>query len=565
MKLLRRSRSKKSAKAGQNDAAANEKDISFETNAAIYEVPPPSPTKQESKAKRKKFGLFSKSKSKGDKSSSAPSTPQRNTSNDDHHETSTPATVKETDHHDDNHDDHVVSVIPVGQASDRAVSVIPASPSRRTTPSAVPKTEDELRQTLSWARSLLVELDTAEAADGSGEGTELILPSPHYEGVEAEDEPQPAFQNDATEEDDDDNREPSAEDDGDGTPEGNHPPKSTAGGDELNTSAENEIEIENDAVLEPKKSKDETDPQNFSMVVEEEDRAEDDPPPTQTTTFARTTVIKIMTAAFRCTAEDAENCAALPDTIGGVLPTSCQPIQNAIVGGHTTDLETVFDERSGSEFLHGMQNVGYTLIYHELVGEDSWEGRTVNLIFRPGMCSAATIVQPAIEWNTMVGGKSNSTTTKSMKLLTIDAISTSKARGGIDGSTTKPASLPLPTTHHKTNNDGDACFGDDVIGIDLCGPMLGLGGSSKDEFDCFFTITSQKGEINLFEALNSEDCLRIVAGIRYNAQRLSHLLIGGDAKPLLSDFYDNSGEPEESRLSPNEVMTRLTHSFLDGL
>jgi len=192
------------------------------------------------------------------------------------------------------------------------------------------------------------------------------------------------------------------------------------------------------------------------------------------------------------------------------------------------------------------------------VDEDSWVGRTINLVFRPGVCSSEKIVDPVIEWNTMVGGKSNFIETKTMRLLDIDAIATSIAHeGGDNQSPIKPSALPIPAKP-PTNPKNDAS-------ISMCSLNFPPVNGVEDEFDCFFTITSQDGEIHLFEALNTEDCHHIVAGIRYSAQRLSHVLIEGDATSLLSDFYDNAREPEESKLPQSEVINKLSNAFLDGL
>ena len=194
-----------------------------------------------------------------------------------------------------------------------------------------------------------------------------------------------------------------------------------------------------------------------------------------------------------------------------------------------------------------MLNVGYTLIYHKSIDDENWIGRTVNLIYRPGICSTRTIIQPVIEWKTMTGGTSTVVETRTMKLLNIDAISTSNARGD----------ERQPTL---TSNDGSL-----NATTNWCNSTLAPGGMGdlEDEFDSFFTITSQDGEIHLFEALTTEDAQRIVAGIRCNAYRLSNLLIEGDSNALMTDFYDNTGEPTETRLSAPEAMNRLSHAFLD--
>jgi len=128
----------------------------------------------------------------------------------------------------------------------------------------------------------------------------------------------------------------------------------------------------------------------------------------------------------------------------------------------------------------------------------------------------------------------------------------------------RPTKYIKQETKSKVKNTGS---GGDTATLDWCNSTLALGemGDSDDEFNCFFTITSQDGDIHLFEALNSEDAQRIVAGIRCNAYRLSNSLIEGNTNALMTDFYDNSNEPPETQLSAPEVMNRLSHVFLDGL
>jgi hypothetical protein len=217
-----------------------------------------------------------------------------------------------------------------------------------------------------------------------------------------------------------------------------------------------------------------------------------------------------------------------------------------------------------------MLNVGYTLIYHTSIDDEYWVGRTVNLIYRPGICSTRTITQPVIEWKTMIGGKSTVVETRTMKLLNIDAISTSNASGAEKRSTpTSNDESPNPSSGNVIKWGGGGGGGGTTsdTATNWCSSTLALGemGDLEDEFDCFFTITSQDGEIHLFEALNTEDAQRIVAGIRCNAYRLSNLLIEGNSNALMNDFYDNTGEPTETRLSAPEAMNRLSHAFLDDL
>lgn len=212
-----------------------------------------------------------------------------------------------------------------------------------------------------------------------------------------------------------------------------------------------------------------------------------------------------------------------------------------------------------------MLNVGYTLIYHKSIDDENWVGRTVNLIYRPGICSTRTIIQPVIEWKTMTGGISTVVETRTMKLLNIDAISTSNARGDERQPTLTSNDGSLnPSSGNVYAWGGDSGTTRDAT-TNWCNSTLAPGGMGdlEDEIDSFFTITSQDGEIHLFEALTTEDAQRIVAGIRCNAYRLSNLLIEGNSNALMTDFYDNTGEPTETRLSAPEAMNRLSHAFLD--
>lgn len=573
---------KKSAKAGKN--AMNETVATDEAVQGVLREPSTEKEEPSKAAKKKKFGLFSKSKRKN------ASTPQKNatttTNNNNKNTMLTPDTLIEVGNDDSYGDydvhnlssDHVVSIVPVGRQ---------ASP-----PGKLPvRTEEELHETLTWARSLLAELDMADADAGSdeeAEGTELILPSPKYEvgndeSVDEKDKvkdtvvkDEPAIEkktvetekNEKTESEgqtETDEKKPAEEEDNEDTTGGDSQ-KPTPKEDENNMEEKDavvvDVEEKEDAVVvvvneekkdavvvvvNEEKKDEEVDPRN-SSVVEDVQGDQQQQPQNSATKVA----VKILTAAFSCTGEDANNCA---DNIGTTLYKNAMGRRRDSI-----DLDEMFDERTGSEFLHGMLNVGYTLVYHIAVDEDSWVGRTVNLVFRPGVCNSKTIVEPVIEWNTMVGGKSNFVETKTLNLLNIDAVATSNAHEAGDDKDHKssilPASFPVPSKP-PTNAKND-------VSIGMCSlsfpPRAG-----EDEFDCFFTVTSQDGEIHLFEALNSEDCLHVVAGIRYSAQRLSRLLVEGDVNALLSDFYDNSREPAESCLPPNEVMNRLSNAFLDGL
>jgi len=506
---------------------------------------------------KKKFSLF-KSKSSKNSSLRHRSSDSKGNSNENEATTiiTTPSTVRcefEDEHQQQKQGDsgskgsssgsaeYTISVISVGEIENQ-FSTTKTSSNTETT--IEKKEEGELQDVSSCARNLFQQLDMAEVDpyDETAEGTELVLPRTIY-GI---------IGNDI---------------------------ETTSGGDDDNE--ERMDDDEND------------DPRNRSILKDEEEEEEEDDEieegneSAQTTDFSSssnnnnnsdkkttTTTSNILSAAFTCTQEDAENCATLPENIVGIIPTACQPIINkhtSLYKQNKRDDENIkinnglrnnnndyylndnsFNEKFASEFLHGMLNVGYTLIYHKSMDDENWVGRTVNLIFRPGICSRRTIIQPVIEWKTMIGGKSKCVENRTLTLLNIDAISTGNSRGNEK----RPAS-----PENNTRSGGDTAT------TNWCNSTLALGemGDSDDEFNCFFTITSQDGDIHLFEALNSEDAQRIVAGIRCNAYRLSNSLIEGNTNALMTDFYNNSNEPPETQLSAPEVMNRLSHAFLDGL
>jgi hypothetical protein len=189
-------------------------------------------------------------------------------------------------------------------------------------------------------------------------------------------------------------------------------------------------------------------------------------------------------------------------------------------------------------------NVGFTLVYHKPVDEECWLGRTVNMFFKPGLCTSEKMVQPRLEWSTMGGGKMETVETKEITLLGVDSVSISKIREN-------------PVGSFDNRDDGVATLKDldKWCRADAC---------SNEELDCFFTITSEEGEVHLFESLSSEESNRIVAGIKNVAARYCSQLIAGDSNSV-ADFFENSQEPVETQLSMDEAMLRVSNAFFDKL
>ena len=145
------------------------------------------------------------------------------------------------------------------------------------------------------------------------------------------------------------------------------------------------------------------------------------------------------------------------------------------------------------------------------------------MLLRPGICNAIQVVQPKLEWSTLGGGLALHVETHSIGLLDIHSLSTS---GGVI---------------EETRDDDE---------------------SDTEMMNCFFTMTSNTGDVYVFETTTPAEAERMVQGIKNIAARLTAELISGDSNALL-DFYNNTGEADAIRFSPDEAMLRLSNAFFD--
>lgn len=192
-------------------------------------------------------------------------------------------------------------------------------------------------------------------------------------------------------------------------------------------------------------------------------------------------------------------------------------------------------------FLQELLNVGYALVHHEqLIADDNddddndedegdWVGRSVTLIMRPGICNAIQVNAPCLEWSTLGGGLQTSIETKAVSLLDIYSIKPSNIEDALEEEV-------------EEDNNGDA----------------------QEELQSFFTLTTKQGKVYVMEAITADEAQRIVAGVKNLTSRISKQIIAGDAT-VLSDFFDNSQEPHEIRLSLEEAMVRLSNSLMEDL
>ena len=169
---------------------------------------------------------------------------------------------------------------------------------------------------------------------------------------------------------------------------------------------------------------------------------------------------------------------------------------------------------------------GFALVYHQpslTIEEEKadWQGRSVTMNFKAGICNALEIFQPEIEWSTMGGGKGE-------KILT--------------------RSVPLLDIHSMT-----------VSSIDDLRDNLEAGES--EDVQCFFTMTTKSGDIHVFEAMNIDESKRLVLGIKNICGRYSNLIVAGDPRVFV-EFFDNSSGPQEIRLPFERAVVQVSHAFL---
>eukprot|EP00529_Nitzschia_sp_RCC80_P016286 CAMPEP_0113488634 /NCGR_PEP_ID=MMETSP0014_2-20120614/26118_1 /TAXON_ID=2857 /ORGANISM="Nitzschia sp." /LENGTH=670 /DNA_ID=CAMNT_0000382353 /DNA_START=195 /DNA_END=2207 /DNA_ORIENTATION=- /assembly_acc=CAM_ASM_000159 len=259
--------------------------------------------------------------------------------------------------------------------------------------------------------------------------------------------------------------------------------------------------------------------------------------------------VNMSSAAVAATTASSNPCQPLcgpctdNDDVDGIVNKSIAVDTSDIV---ENDEYVYFNDNFAMKFLDTVLNVGFTLVYHQAIDNDeSWVGRTVTMALRPGVCTATSLQHPYIEWTSMGGGKVQTIETVSIGLFDINTVAVSSLNVGGSGE------------------------GDETGVAANC---------SDEELDCFFTITSRDGEVHLFEALSPTESQIIVNGIRNIVARLSTLLVAGDLA-VVTEYYDTSSffggndfientsaaanGTKQSVLSTDEIMLRLSHSFLE--
>jgi hypothetical protein len=213
------------------------------------------------------------------------------------------------------------------------------------------------------------------------------------------------------------------------------------------------------------------------------------------------------------------------------------------------------DETSALRFLRRITNNGFVLLYLQPPEDlsdpdensssiDDWKGRTVTIMIQKGHLSTNTTRgyvdqhqnehtaqnrSPKLEWTTVTGGIITEATTTSIDLLNIQSIS--------------------------TNDDDDIGDEDDL---------------------CFFTITSEDGDIHVFETATVEERDRIVNGLKTLIARWSYHVIAGEVTATSELFETSSSSNPERNVNqsdddlpslpnPHLTMNCVAHMMLDSV
>lgn len=186
-----------------------------------------------------------------------------------------------------------------------------------------------------------------------------------------------------------------------------------------------------------------------------------------------------------------------------------------------------FDEGTTLKFIRRITNSGFVLLFLQPLTEGSldsedWNGRTVTMILSKGqVIPSSDLIGPKLEWSTVRGGQAMDVATTSVDLLDIVSI--------------------------EMDEDED------------------------DEESCLFNITTNAGDVHIFEATSVEERDRIVNGLKTVIARWSYHLVTGDTTAT-SELYNlsvvnrrrSTQEELPSLPNPSLAMNRVAHQLLEA-
>lgn len=209
--------------------------------------------------------------------------------------------------------------------------------------------------------------------------------------------------------------------------------------------------------------------------------------------------------------------------------------------------EPFYDEAFTLRFIRRMTTKGAALLYLQAPHttgnkSDDWKGRTVAMLIEKGSTGEAHAsnvteepIQPRLAWTTVAGGQTFEVSTTSIGLLSILNVTTD--------------------SNQDSGSEEDKREG------------------SEDSDLCFFTITTNEGDVYVFEANSPQERDSLVNGIKNVLARLAYHLIVGNEVGTAELYHDASNDdtidnPTMSGslpvvLNPRQTMDRVTHVLLD--
>ena len=203
----------------------------------------------------------------------------------------------------------------------------------------------------------------------------------------------------------------------------------------------------------------------------------------------------------------------------------CVKIHTAIIIVHIT---SSFNHETTQEGA----TIGFPLLLHvppeTPSDEEFWTGMSVSMYIRFGSHHGSQLKVPRLEWTTAGGGSRSGqnkvSQTTSVSLVEILAI--------------------VDTVDEEVDLDAIAMEEEDL---------------------CFFSITTNNGDVHMFEAVTWEERDRIVCGLKNVVARLSFCLVAGDEAVADEFFQQALADQGELPLLKTKAqhMNDLTHVFLD--
>ena len=263
-------------------------------------------------------------------------------------------------------------------------------------------------------------------------------------------------------------------------------------------------------------------------------------------------VAKTLLTAFNCASNDTTK----PIKVGKQVDAS--PTSNSLFESPSTLTSTTKAEEdaANARFLKEITEEGIVLLVHQAPNStggnptSDWTQKIVRVYIKPGSGSAG---QPKLMWarnkslpmTRKTGVPEDRTGKKKIRWTSLDLLDIHSILGATDGD-------KLPTSNEEQmEKKGDESEG-------------GIAGQS-----CFFTITSGKGAVFVFEAMTPEERNRVSKGLQAVITGLARALITGDIDKyvaLVKDARDEEAEEEgelPSLRTPAQAMNEIAHALLD--